>query len=54
MKRRKVGNVDFSATLGKERKEKFARIAASENRTMAGQLKEWIDKATDPKTEQEG
>ena len=41
-------NVDFTATLGDERKKKLQRIAESENRTMAGQVKEWIDKAPEP------
>ena len=44
----KKQNVDFTATLGKARKEKFARIASAQNRTMAGQLKEWIDREDDP------
>ena len=45
---RKKQNVDFTATLGNERKAKLQRIAESENRTMAGQVKEWIDRADDP------
>ena len=45
---KKKANVDFTATLGKERKEKFIRIAESENRTMSGQLKAWIDNTPDP------
>lgn len=46
--KRKKQNVDFTATLGDERKAKLQRIAESENRTMAGQVKEWIDKAPEP------
>ena len=40
--------MDFTVTLGDERKAKLQRIADSENRTMAGQVKAWIDGADDP------
>ena len=46
--KRKRTNVDFTATLGDERKAKLQRIAKSENRTMAGQVKSWIDRAPEP------
>lgn len=46
--KRKRTNVDFTATLGDERKAKLQRIAKSENRTMAGQVKAWIDRASEP------
>lgn len=39
---------DFTAELGDERKKKFQRIAEARNRSMTGQLKDWIDNAPDP------
>lgn len=38
----------FNAELGEEYKQKFEEIAESENRTMTGQLKTWIDENHPP------
>jgi len=50
MEKRKKPPVDFTATLGSDRKSKLERIAAANNRSMAQQVRDWIDRAREPKT----